>query len=50
VVTSAVTGLMAIHYLIRLLRTRTFTPFVVYRIIVGAAVLSLIVTGVRPAT
>jgi undecaprenyl-diphosphatase len=50
VVTSAVTGLMAIHYLIRLLRTRTFTPFVVYRIVVGAAVLSLIVTGVRPAT
>ena len=50
VVTSGVTGLAAIHYLLKLLRTTSFTPFVVYRVIAGAVVLLLIVTGVRPAT
>jgi undecaprenyl-diphosphatase len=50
VVTSGVTGLLAIHFLLRLVRTRSFAPFVVYRVVVGAGVLLLIVTGVRPAT
>jgi undecaprenyl-diphosphatase len=50
VVTSAITGLAAIHYLLRLLRTHSFAPFVVYRVIAGSAVLLLIATGVRPAT
>ena len=50
VVTSAITGLVAIHFLLRLLRTRSFAPFVVYRLMAGAAVLLLIVTGFRPAT
>ena len=50
VVTSAVTGLVAIHFLLRLLRTRSFAPFVVYRLMAGTAVLLLIVTGFRPAT
>ena len=50
VVTSAVTGLAAIHYLLKLLRTRSFTPFVVYRVVAGTAVLLLIATGARPAT
>jgi undecaprenyl-diphosphatase len=50
VVTSAVTGLLAIHYLLKLLRTSSFTPFVVYRVVAGLVVLGLIVTGVRPAT
>ena len=50
VVTSAITGLVAIHFLLKLLRTRSFAPFVVYRLMAGAAVLLLIVTGFRPAT
>jgi undecaprenyl-diphosphatase len=50
VVTSGITGLFAIHYLLKLLRTGTFTPFVVYRVLAGAAVLLLIVSGFRPAT
>jgi undecaprenyl-diphosphatase len=50
VVTSAITGLLAIHFLLRLLRTRSFSPFVVYRVGVGVAVLLLIVTGFRGAT
>ena len=47
---SAITGLVAIHFLLKLLRTRSFAPFVVYRLMAGAAVLLLIVTGFRPAT
>jgi undecaprenyl-diphosphatase len=50
VVTSAVTGLVAIHFLLKLLRTRSFAPFVVYRVIAGVVVLLLMVTGFRPAT
>jgi undecaprenyl-diphosphatase len=50
VVTSGVTGLAAIHYLLKLLRTTSFAPFVVYRAIAGAVVLLFIITGFRPAT
>jgi undecaprenyl-diphosphatase len=50
VVTSAVTGLIAIHFLLRMLRTRTFAPFVIYRVAIGIAVLLLLVTGFRSAT
>jgi undecaprenyl-diphosphatase len=50
VVTSGVTGLAAIHYLLKLLRTTSFAPFVVYRVMAGAVVLVLMATGVRPAT
>jgi undecaprenyl-diphosphatase len=50
VVTSAVTGLAAIHFLLKLLRTRSFAPFVSYRVMAGAAVLLLMVSGFRPAT
>jgi undecaprenyl-diphosphatase len=50
VVTSAVTGLAAIHVLLKLLRTRSFAPFVSYRVMAGAAVLLLMVSGFRPAT
>jgi undecaprenyl-diphosphatase len=50
VVISAVTGLAAIHLLLTLLRTRSFAPFVAYRIMAGSAVLALMASGVRPAT
>ena len=47
VVTSGLTGAFAVWAILRMLETRSFTPFVVYRVIVGAAVLALIATGVR---
>lgn len=45
VVTSAVTGYMAIWWLLRYLRTRSFMPFVIYRVALGCGI--LIWLGVR---
>jgi undecaprenyl-diphosphatase len=39
VITSAIAGFAAVWGTIRLVRTRTFTPFVVYRVLAGAGVL-----------
>jgi undecaprenyl-diphosphatase len=50
VVTSAITGLLAISLLLRMVRTQSFAPFVTYRVIIGIGVLLLVVTGVRSAT
>ncbi len=47
VVTSGVSGLLAVWGTLRLIRTRSFMPFVVYRIAAGILVLALIATGVR---
>jgi undecaprenyl-diphosphatase len=44
-VASGVTGFIAIWFLLRLIRTRSFTPFVAYRILAGAFV--LVVAAVR---
>lgn len=44
---SAVTGWLAVWGTLRLVRTRTFTPFVIYRVVVGLGVIALVVTGVR---
>jgi undecaprenyl-diphosphatase len=44
-VTSAVTGYASIAWLLRFLRTRTMTPFIVYRIALGLAIIGLLVTG-----
>ncbi len=44
---SAVTGWVAVWATLRLVRTRTFTPFVVYRVVVGLGVIGLVVTGLR---
>jgi undecaprenyl-diphosphatase len=41
IVASGVTGWFAVWGTLRLIRTRTFTPFVVYRVVAGAAVLAL---------
>jgi undecaprenyl-diphosphatase len=49
-IASAVSGFLAIAWLLRLLRTHSYRPFVIYRLIAGAAVLLLIATGVREAT
>jgi undecaprenyl-diphosphatase len=47
---AAVSGYLAIAFLLRLLRTTSYAPFVYFRFAVGAIVLLIIVTGLRPAT
>ena len=47
IVTSGLSGWLAVWGTIRLVRTRSFMPFVVYRIVLGVVVLLLIATGVR---
>lgn len=44
---SAITGWLAVWGTLRLVRTRTFTPFVVYRMVAGGAVIALVVTGLK---
>jgi undecaprenyl-diphosphatase len=50
VIASAISGYLAIFWLLRYLRTRSYDVFVVYRVIVGILVLALIAAGVREAT
>ena len=47
IVTSGISGWIAVWGTLRLIRTRSFLPFVVYRVVVGVGVLVLIATGVR---
>ncbi len=49
-IASAVSGYLAIAWLLRLVRTHSYRPFVLYRYAAGAFVLLLIATGVRDAT
>lgn len=46
-VTSAVTGYMAVWGLLRLVHTSSFTPFVLYRVVVGLGVLGLAASSFR---
>jgi undecaprenyl-diphosphatase len=47
IVASAVSGYLAVWGLLRLIRTRSFTPFVVYRLAIGLVVLVVYGTGIR---
>jgi undecaprenyl-diphosphatase len=49
-IAAAVSGYLAIAFLLRLLRTMSYRPFVLYRYAVGVAILLIIATGLRPAT
>ncbi|HWB68729.1 MAG TPA: undecaprenyl-diphosphate phosphatase [Solirubrobacterales bacterium] len=49
-VAAALSGYAAIAFLLRLVRTTSYRPFVYYRYVAGAAVLLIIATGLRPAT
>ncbi len=40
-VASALTGALAVWFLLRLIKTRTFMPFVVYRIVAGVAIIGI---------
>lgn len=47
ILVSGVVGFLAIAALLGLVRTRSFTPFVIYRVIAGAAIFLIAVTGIR---
>jgi undecaprenyl-diphosphatase len=47
IVASMVSGFIAIAFLLRFVRTHSFTPFVVYRIVLGVAVIIIFATGLR---
>jgi undecaprenyl-diphosphatase len=44
---SALTGYVAVWGTLRLVRTRTFRPFVIYRVMAGLAVLTVLATSWR---
>lgn len=44
---SAVTGALAVWLVLRVIRSRSFLPFVIYRVVVGVAVLALLATSFR---
>jgi undecaprenyl-diphosphatase len=46
-VAAAVSSFLVIGWLLRFLQTRSFTPFVIYRFVVGAAVIIIFATGLR---
>ena len=47
IIAAGISGWIAMWGMIRLLRSRSFTPFVMYRFVVGFGVLSLLATSVR---
>ncbi len=47
IVTSGISGFLAVALLIKLLRTRTFAPFVAYRVVAGLAVTALAASSLR---
>src|ERR1700742_2848074 len=49
-VAAAVSGYAAIVFLLKLVRTTSYRPFVIYRYAAGIAVLLVIAVGLRPAT
>jgi undecaprenyl-diphosphatase len=49
-IAAAVSGYFAIAFLLRLVRTSSYRPFVYYRFVAGTACLLIIATGLRPAT
>ena len=46
-VAAGITGYAAVWATLRLVRTRTFTPFVIYRCVVGAGVILVATSGIR---
>jgi len=47
VLSAMVSGFFAVWFLLRYIRTRSFSPFVVYRVLAGVFVLAIIAAGVR---
>lgn len=49
-IAATVSGYLAIAFLLRLVRTASYRPFVLYRYAAGAAILLIVATGLRPAS
>jgi undecaprenyl-diphosphatase len=47
IISSGLSGWLAVWGTIRIVRTRTFMPFVIYRIVLGVIVIVLVATGAR---
>ena len=47
IITSGLSGWLAVWGTIRIVRTRSFMPFVIYRIVLGVIVIALVAAGVR---
>ncbi|HEX5586176.1 MAG TPA: undecaprenyl-diphosphate phosphatase, partial [Acidimicrobiia bacterium] len=47
IIASGVSGFIAIAFLLRFVRTHSFRPFVIYRLVVGTAVIIIFATGIR---
>ena len=47
VVASGISGFVAIAFLLKYVQTHSFRPFVIYRIVVGIAVIIIFATGIR---
>ena len=47
IASAAISGMVAIWFVLRYLKSHNFNLFVLYRIVVGVAILILIVAGVR---
>ena len=50
IIAAAVSGYLAIFGLLRFVRTHSYDIFVIYRVLIGAGLLILILTGAREAT
>jgi undecaprenyl-diphosphatase len=46
-IAAAISGFLAIYWLLRYLQTNSFMPFVIYRFVVGGAVIVIFATGLR---
>ena len=46
-VSAGISGFIAIAFLLRFVRTHSFRPFVIYRLVVGTAVIVIFATGLR---
>jgi undecaprenyl-diphosphatase len=49
-IAAAISGYLAIAFLLRLVRTASYRPFVYYRYAAGIVILLIIATGLRPPT
>jgi undecaprenyl-diphosphatase len=47
IVASAITGFAAVWFTLRFVRTHSFTPFVVYRVVAGVAIVVVSLSGLR---
>ncbi|MFM8001719.1 MAG: undecaprenyl-diphosphatase, partial [Actinomycetota bacterium] len=48
IVSSGVAGWFAMWSMVRLVRTKSFSPYVVYRVLLGSAVLLIVFSQLRP--